>query len=71
MNPPAERTLADKQNEIVRAWLKPFGDGLSEKARLSVANHQRFRESLDPRPADEIEELLGELRQLKPEDSKP
>ncbi|MEX1115442.1 MAG: hypothetical protein WEB53_09335 [Akkermansiaceae bacterium] len=63
MSPPTERTLASKLDEIVRAWLAPFGEGLSEKAR----------ESVHPRPADEIDELVGELRavELERKESNP
>jgi hypothetical protein len=45
---------------------------LIDRPRVSVADHQAFRETLAPRPpVDPIDELLEEQRNIKPEDSDP
>jgi hypothetical protein len=61
MNPPP-----DKQREIVRTWLEPLGDGLSKKT-VSVAAHERFRESITTPPGDDIDELVADLRRIETE----
>lgn len=67
----ALRKLSDAFNEIIHHAFRPLTDE-ERQARLSVAAHQRFRESLNPRPVvDPIDELVGELRNLKPENSEP
>jgi len=68
MNPPPERTLADKQREIVRAWLKPFADGLSEKAR-PMGTERLAYETARTRPADPVEDLGADLRRVESENS--
>ena len=68
MKVPTERTLADKQREIVRTWVAPAAAG------LSVGGHHEWRESLSPaRRFDEIDELVGELRaaELDQEETQP
>ena len=54
MKVPSERTLADKQREIVRTWVAPAAEG------LSVAGHHEWRESLSPaRRFDEVDEAVA------------
>jgi len=62
MKSPTERTLGDKQREIVAAWVAPLAAGLSAKARASVADHQHFQRSIstDERGVDEIDRSVEE-----------
>lgn len=62
MNPPPEKTLGDKQSEIVRAWLKPFADGLSGKARVTPDDQLHFQRciSTDERGVDAIDRDLDD-----------
>jgi hypothetical protein len=67
-----------EQLEVALSTQRPIDDAprqplavellLTESQRVSVADHAAFRESLAPAPAaDPIDELVEEIRTLKPE----
>lgn len=61
---PAVRKLGDEMNEVIRRTCGPMTD--EEKRRHSVADHQRFRESLATQlPGDEIDELVADIRRIE------
>lgn len=45
---------------------------LIDRPRVTIDAHQAFREALaSPPPVDPIDDLVAELRNIKPEDSEP
>jgi hypothetical protein len=61
MKKPIERSLADKKNEIVRAWVKPFEDGLTENRRKLTPEQHAEMFPNHPLPAPlEIDEAAAD-----------